>query len=262
MNHALRHFRPQGLLTLAWLFTLVLATAPAQAESESSWWQRLSPNTVIGSGKLASEARPLGEFRAVALRGDIQVVLRQGSREAVEVRADDNLLALIETKLVDRAGIATLEIDTRRGSSFTTRNPIVVNVDVTSLAALSISGSGDVTGDGLKTSALRVGVTGSGDVKLTALSADELAIHVTGSGDVAIGGRASKLSVAIVGSGDVDTSRLVSDDVKVSISGSGDAKVEADKTLTVNISGSGDVRYAGNAAVKSSIAGSGSVNKH
>jgi hypothetical protein len=218
-------------------------------------------NLVIGSGRLQSESRPATAFEAIALHGGMKLILRQAGREAIEVRADDNLLPLVETRVVDRAGVPTLEIGPVRGASWSTRSAILVTIDLVTLKALSISGSGDVATEALKTPSLRLVISGSGDVRLRQLMTDELSIKVSGSGDVLTSGRAGRLAVAIAGSGDVKTDALEADDVTVSIAGSGDASVNARKTLSVTIAGSGDVAYSGEAAVKTSIAGSGTVKR-
>lgn len=233
----------------------------AQASEDGPWTERSGGNMVIGSGKVINEARAIGGFQAVHLKGSMKLVLRQAGKEAVEVRADDNLLPLIETAITSRGGVPTLEIGARRGTSYSTRSRMVVTVDVVDLRLLEISGSGDAVGDGLKTGELQLKIVGSGDVQLRQLSAGAFGVQVSGSGDVSATGKTGKLSVSIAGSGDVSAKELEADDVSVSIAGSGDARVNARKTLTVSIAGSGDVDYTGDPAVKTSIAGHGSVKK-
>jgi hypothetical protein len=121
-------------------------------------------NRVSGSGKLQSEARNVSGFQAVALRSSMKLVLRQGTREGVELRADDNLLPLIETQVVERNGVPTLELGMKRGTSFSTDHTIVATIDLITLRALSISGSGEVVSEALKTPALAIAISGSGKV--------------------------------------------------------------------------------------------------
>ena len=191
----------------------------------------------------------------------MKLVLRQGAREGFELRADDNVLPLIETQVVDRGGVPTLEIGTKNGAGYSSRTPIVATIDLIALRALTLSGSGEIVSESLKTPSLNIAVPGSGKVRLHQLSADEVSAKVSGSGDLEFTGRTGRLVVSISGSGDVNTRGLEADDVSVSIAGSGDANVRARKTLSISIAGSGDVIYAGDAAVKTSIAGSGSVRK-
>ncbi len=52
--------------------------------------------------------------------------------------------------MVDRAGLPTLEIDSKSGTSYSTRSEMTVTVDLISLKALPISGSGDTSCERLK----------------------------------------------------------------------------------------------------------------
>ncbi len=262
--------RPPSRRSAASLLATALAaalaamfSAPAHADEGggSINWSWGNAQRVVGSGKVATETRKVESFQAVALRSQMNVTLRQGTREGLELRADDNLLALIEARVVDRDGVPTLELGVKKGVNVSTRNPLVATVDLQTLRAVSIAGSGDVQGDSLKVEKLALAVSGSGDIRLKQLNAAEVSAKVSGSGDVALAGRSAKLSVSIAGSGDVDTHALEVDEVSVSIAGSGDANVTARKTLNVTIAGSGDVKYSGEAALKSSIAGSGRVTK-
>ena len=251
-----------GALLLAATATAVMSTSAQADDTGNSRFSFFgSGNRVAGSGKLASETRVVAGFQAIALRASMKLVLRQGTREGIELRADDNILPLIETTVVDRGGLPTLEIRTKKDASFSTGSPVVATIDLITLRALSISGSGDVVGEALKTPGLAVAISGSGDVKLKQLIADEVSAKVSGSGDIEFSGRAAKLGISISGSGDVKTRGLEADDVTVSVAGSGDADVTARKTLTVSIAGVGNVKYTGDATVKSSIAGHGNVSK-
>lgn len=245
---------PQRYLLGAVMSALVCSGA-ARADDNRS-------GLLAGSGRVVAEARAVTPFQAVHLNGSMSLVLRQGAKESVEVRADDNLLSLIETTVSDRDGVPTLTISTKRGARYSTRKQPVVTVDVVTLKGLAISGSGDAVADGLKTSELQVRIVGSGNLRLRQLSTDALSLKLSGSGDVAATGRAARLSVSIAGSGGVAARELEAEDASVSIAGSGDASVNARKTLSVSIAGSGDVDYTGDASVKTSIAGSGSVKKH
>ena len=262
MTPTLHITRP--VLPLAALFAsaaLMLSfAAPTRAAEERSTL-RIGFGGVSGSGKIQTETRDTGSFQAISLKTSARLVLRQGSREGVELRADDNILPLIETRIVDGAGGPTLEIRSRDGASYSTKTTPVVTIDLIKLSSLAVTGSGDVTGDALKSPALKITVSGAGDIRLSRLAVDDLGIKVTGSGDIRFNGRAGKLGIAVAGSGDVDTAGLEADEVSVSIAGSGNASVNARKTLAVTIAGSGDVVYSGDALPKTSIAGSGTVRK-
>lgn len=254
MNHAVH---PTISRWLAPIFISVLClvalplTLPLTAHAAS----------VSGSGKSSTETRSLAEFQAIALSGWMDLVVRQGATQSVQVEADDNLLPLLETVVESTGQGATLLVRWKRGQSLYTRSKVSITVTVPKLSALSTSGSGDIRVEPFNTPALKLSLSGSGDAKLQSLNTADFGISISGSGDVAANGSATKLSITIAGSGDVRLADLKSDDVSISIAGSGDAAVNAAKTLDVRIAGSGDVSYTGNAAVKSKVAGSGSVNK-
>ena len=223
---------------------------------------------VQGSGTGATEMRTLDAFEAVALSGAIDLVVRQGAQQSVQVQADDNLLAMLETLVETSRNGNTLKVRWKReggwgsGSGYVQpRSKVLVTVVVPKLGAVAVAGSGDVRVEAFSTPALQLSLSGSGDARLDGLTTDELAVRVVGSGDVVGRGSAPKVKISIAGSGDVRLSELRADDVTVSIAGSGDAAVNAQKTLSVSIAGSGDVTYTGDAQVKSSVAGSGSVRR-
>lgn len=218
--------------------------------------------TVTGSGRQIAEPRSVSGFEAVHLEASFKLVLRQAAAEAVQVRADDNLLPLIETVVESRSSRPTLVVRWKRHTSIRNHGEILVTVDAVRLRALSASGSGTIESDAISTDRMSLAVAGSGDVRVKELSADEVDASIAGSGDVKAGGKAARVKLSIAGSGDADLSGLTANDVKVSIAGSGDASVTANQALAVSIAGSGDVRYGGAVtAVKTSILGSGDVRK-
>lgn len=238
------------LLRRSFIAALLLPLALA---APSSW------AATAGSGRSASEARELAPFRAIAVRGPIRLVLRQAAAQSVQVQADDNLLALIETVVEDGRGGPTLRVGIRRGESIRPRSDIVVDVGVAQLERIDSAGAGSVEVDGLSGPALALSLSGSVDARLRGLALDRLSLRIAGSGDIAAAGRADRLELSIAGSGDVRAQALQAQDVSVRIAGSGDASVDAGRSLEVSIAGSGDVAYTGNASIKSSVAGSGSI---
>ena len=242
-------------MTLARRLILLAAPAALFAAPAQAWPFN---ETVKGSGRIVTETRALSGYQGVTVRGPFKVVLRQSGREGVEVRADDNLQALIETAVVDGN---TLQIGMKKGADLAGRNQVLVTVDLVSLRWLTLGGSGDVSGPGLKTTLLDVAIGGSGSLRLPDLQTRALSLSIGGSGHFESSGHTRKLSVVIGGSGDVQADALDADEVSVSIGGSGGAQVHANKTLKVAIGGSGGVTYSGDPAVSTSVAGSGTVKR-
>jgi hypothetical protein len=238
--------------------------------SGSSWWSWKSGvanfswggvswnnggSQVTGSDKLANDSRPAEGVKAIDLHGPIDVILRQGPGRRVTVHTDDNIVPLVETVVED----GVLVIRPRAGTSARSRHPIVASVEVPSLAALKVDGSGDIECAGWDGDLLEVSVHGSGDVHIDSLHASTLAVLVHGSGDVRLSGKVARQGYDIEGSGDVKAHELVGEVVAIKISGSGDASVWATRELAIEINGSGDVHYRGPAKVTQQVHGSGDV---
>ena len=216
---------------------------------------------VTGSGTSATEARAIGGFQAIALRGSIDLEVRQGEATSVQVQTDDNLLPYLETAVEPGASGPVLHVRWQSGTSITTRSRTRVTVVMPALSAIAGAGSGDIRVESFSTPSLKLSLAGSGDALLAGLRTDALSLSIAGNADVKGSGRAAKLSITISGSGDVELGELVAEEVSVRIAGSGDAEVHAQKSLDVSIAGSGDVVYRGDAALKSSVAGSGTIRR-
>ncbi len=207
------------------------------------------------------QVRPLADFQGLELLTSADVSVRPGATQSVTVRADDNLQAQLETVVEDRRGTPTLVVRWKRGTRIHGHAKVNLDLVVTSLRAVQVSGAGDVTLTGFSVPSLRLGVSGSGDITAQTLSADDLQVQVAGRGDVRANGSAKLVSVSVAGSGDVRLADLRAEDAKVHIAGSGDVAVQAHRELDVSIVGSGDVVYSGDAKVRSQIVGSGSVSR-
>ena len=184
----LRPFRPSGPLATALLAVLVGFAGLPQASHAGT------------------EARNVGEFTGIALRNSSTVLVSQGKTTSVQVKADDELLPLLET-VVDNG---RLEIRWRRGESveYGRKNlgAVTITVVMPQLTTLSVAGSGDIEVSAFSTPKLGVSVAGSGSARLKDLATESLNVSVAGSGDVQGSGQAASLGINIAGSGDVDLS--------------------------------------------------------
>jgi hypothetical protein len=224
--------RQRGLITalilaLVAVLVLVLVLVALLARGGSS-----SPG-VQGSGAAATQSRVLATFSSLDLAGSNNVTVVVGGRQSVVVHADSNLMRNVTTRVV--AG--TLVIGTT--GSFTPRSPMSVEVSVPSLAAVELSGSGEIS--------------------VTGIDAPRLTVTLPGSGAFYAGGTVTALDVTLGGSGLAQLDNLVARDVHAVVTGSGLIRVTATTSLNAAVSGSGAIIYSGSPQVTSSIAGSGTV---
>lgn len=230
-------------------------TAGAQA------WSWGISERVKGSGEISTETRDLGAFDSISLSGSFKVTVRQGPSSQMELKADKNLLPLIETRIVESSKGRTLEISPKKGYSFSSKTEPQITLEVAQLRKIAIAGSGDIRVEAMKTPSVDISIAGSGDVDLVDMTSDRLGLQVSGSGDVKARGRTGSLSLSVAGSGDVHARELQADEVRASIAGSGSATVHAVKILKISIAGSGDIAYLGSPQVSSSVAGHGNISK-
>jgi hypothetical protein len=210
---------------------------------------------IRGNGVKVAEERAVAEFHRLSIAGSGRAIITQGTRESLEVEADENLLPYIEAEV--RGG--ELHIGMRGNLSFT-EGP-VFRIGVRSLNRLHLAGSLRAEVDRLDTERFDVGVSGSGDVEVGYLDAVEVELSVSGSGRIELrDGQVSELDMRISGSGDLQAEQLEVERAEVSISGSGNARLWVKESLKAHVSGSGDIRYRGNPGeVSSSVSGSGKV---
>jgi len=189
----------------------------------------------VGSGISASETRDLPPFAGVELAGSNNVTARVGEEQSVVVHADDNLVDRITT----RVSGGKLVIGNDRGD-FRTQSPMGVDVTVTALNELAL--------------------TGSGTIVAAEVDAKRFSVALSGSGVVRAGGRTDSLEVELNGSGEAQLQDLVARDVHAVVSGSGRALVNATETLDASVPGSGAVEYSGGPTqVKTTVDGVGYV---
>lgn len=190
---------------------------------------------VQGSGIAATQTRNLAAFSGVELAGANNVTVRVGGQRSVVVHADDNLLGHVTT----RVDAGSLVIGNTSGS-FAARSPLRVEVNMPSLEALKLSGSGVVSVTGIKAKGLTVILSGGGVLRAS--------------------GSATRVDVTLGGSGDAQLKGLVARDVHAVVSGSGRILVTATESLDASVPGAGAIVYSGNPAqVTTNITGSGAV---
>jgi hypothetical protein len=228
--------------------TLSLALTPLAASAHGGWGSSTS-----GNGQKATQARPVGAFKAVRLEGSLDVKVKVGAPTAVAVTIDENLLPLVETALDGD----TLVIKTTGSMSY--HGVGRVEVSTPTLRGFAIEGSGDVAIDGGQGD-VTLSVAGSGDLTWRGAAA-RLVAEIAGSGDVKLAGTADLADLSVAGSGDIAARELTAHGAEVEVAGSGDVELTlAGGTLRAEVAGSGDVHWYGTAQVERvSVSGSGEI---
>ncbi len=226
------------------------------------------------------EIRSVNKFTKITFRIPGKLIVKQGSPQSVVLEGDKETLSKIETE-VEGGRLSISRESHWRDWGWRDEKRITAYVTVSNIEALSVSGSGDLVGDGkFSTNDLELKVSGSGSIDVEAEVKGQLEADVSGSGDLTIKGACQSVESAVSGSGKVNVTATVSGKVEVSVSGSGKVVasgtaqqikatisgsgkvVAADLEVSkceVRISGSGDVEINVKEALDANISGSGSV---
>ena len=199
---------------------------------------------IKGSGNIRTEKRNVDQFTGVKTSGSIDIEIRGGEPQSVEVEADDNVLQYIIVSVSN----GMLDVRYKPNMSFTNVHTKVY-VTANNLDRVFTSGSGDIIStDTLHDDKqIEINSSGSGDIKLF-VDAPSIKSHSDGSGNISIQGRTKIFNCSSDGSGDIQCKRLLSETANVSISGSGNAHVYASVKLKASTDGSGGIYYSGNPA--------------
>ncbi|HYD97514.1 MAG TPA: head GIN domain-containing protein [Noviherbaspirillum sp.] len=202
-----------------------------------------------------SRDKDLPAFTQVTVEIPAEVRIRQSGKSHVNVTAEPALLEKIDVSVNG----SVLKVAAR--GSFSTQQPLVVEIDTRALKRLEMNAAGNVTVDGVRGDQLAVVAAGSGDVKLSNLNLKSLLIDSQASGTITSSGRATQQEVRVGGSGAYQGEQTETERSVVDLSGAGNVTVWATKSLQAKVDGSGMLRYRGKPQVKQDIAGAGSIEQ-
>lgn len=259
-----------GILFISLLF------AACEMKTDNEHSSTLPGVEDAGEGFWKTENWDLDPIKGIDLGFSANVTIRQDSFQSVKISAGANILKLI-SKDVDAKGMWEIDLD-GPGPSGKWRRPEVAIV-VKDLNAAKISGSGNITGEGVfdAPAGLDLIVSGSGDIQLNAQTgkayfkvsgsgdiagqfvADETVAKLSGSGSLNISGNSPQLEARISGSGELKAGDLVTKQADLILSGSGDAKIHVKELAKIKITGSGNVVICGDGKAESKITGSGKI---
>ena len=208
-----------------------------------------------GNGNIISETRILDEtFDEVELEDNFVVYVVHDSVSEIEIETDENLMKYIKTEVKN----GKLTIRTVFGRNINPSQDVIVYVRSPFISDLTLSGSGSMYADSLKSNNSEITLSGSGNINLETYS-NLLNANISGSGDMFLEGNANQSEFEIDGSGCIKAYSLTQNDCFSTISGSGNIYTTVSDLLDVKITGSGDVYYVGHPIVNVSITGSGQI---
>ncbi len=211
-------------INLAMLFALTIFLFSC-SEQESAWFP------VVGMGSMKTESRILEPFTKVKSLINCDVTILKNDRQGLTLTAQENLLAILETEVVN--GTLFISFGSHVAESDST---MAVSISVPEMKELTFSGSGNVSSD--------LGIA---------------SINLTGTGNVRCLGETDQLSVKLLGSGNVDLEAMKVKNADIKISGNGNVSLHVTDKLNVTIPGVGVVYYSGMPNIQQNITGIGQV---
>jgi len=211
------------------------------------------------------ERREVAPFTAVELRYFGQVVLHHGEPCSLEIEGDPDVVPKVRGEVRDE--VLVLEVgDTwlerlTSGLLLVANRPLRFHVTLPRLTGVTVTGSGEVDGEGWTGEDLHVRISGQGEVRLPRLEYQTLEATVSGRGELRLSGTGQQAKVSISGSADVVAPELDVGTAEVRIAGQGNVELHVRERLEVRIAGFGAVRYHGDPKVKQTISGAGSVEQ-
>ncbi len=191
---------------------------------------------VQGSGTSKTEKRNVTGFTKIDASGAVSVEVAVGNAFAVEVQADDNLLANIKTETSGD----TLKIYSE--DRISPKTQVLIKVSMPEIENFEVSGAS------------------SGN--LTNVKADDLELKASGASKIKIGGTANKLSADATGASTIDAEGLQTESAEVEASGASKASVAATDDLNIDASGASKITYIGEPKnLKQNSSGASSITK-
>ncbi|MFZ5948028.1 MAG: head GIN domain-containing protein [Stygiobacter sp.] len=191
---------------------------------------------VRGNGKLKTQTRNIENFDRLEVGGVFSVKVEIGKEASLKIQAEENLLPLIKTNVVD----GTLIIETKKGLN--PRREIKILITTPDLNYVEVSGANSL--------------------QIFNIDEDVFEVNLSGAGSIYLKGKVEKLYADLSGAGSIDSKDLIANVVEISVSGAASADVFAKERINASVSGVGSINYYGNPQyVKTNISGVGSINR-
>jgi hypothetical protein len=197
------------------------------------------PGSIKGNGNVVEETRELDEFSKISVSRGMNVYISQGTTSKVVVKADENLLKVIDTYVDD----GTLKVTALKGIRNATSNKVYVTVtDLENIK--SSSGSNVFSEDSLKTGNLEIKSTAGSNVRLS-LETGELTISASAGSNIFLNGKAKSVNIKASSGSNIKAGDLHSENCDARVSSGANIWIKVQNELTAKASSGGNLFYSG-----------------
>ncbi len=196
-----------------------------------------------------AEVRPVTAFHAVHISHAFEVVITQGSEEALAVSSSNKEdLQYIRTA-VENGVLKIWQADDKKW--WPKNRKLKAYISVKNLDHIRASGATDIKIDGgLKAGNLKLQMSGASDLSGQLNVSQRLDVDLSGASDITITGAADHISIDASGASEVKAYEFKANTCSVDASGASGVQISVEKELSAKLSGASHVNYKGAAVIR------------
>lgn len=195
--------------------------------------------SIKGNGNVVEETRDLGEFSKISVSRGMNVYITQGTSTKVTVKADENLLKVIDTYVDDE----TLKVTCTKMIRNATSNKVYVTVtDLENIK--STSGSNIFSEDSLRTGNLEIKSTAGSNVRLS-IEAGDLNVSASAGSNIFLKGMAKSVVMKANSGSNIKAGDLQTGNCEVKVSSGANIWIKVQNGLNARASSGGNIWYSG-----------------
>lgn len=196
---------------------------------------------VKGNGNVISKERTIeGSFDAIEISHGLELYLTQNDQERVTVQADENLHAIIVTKVENNI----LKIYAEENINTSEAKKVLVTFS--HIAGISASSGSEVYGTSLITEPrLEIQTSSGADMDLN-IKVHHLIARTSSGADLKVSGVADTLTAQASSGGNINARHLSTLIAHAQATSGGDIVVRTSKELSIKTASGGDITYLGN----------------
>ena len=195
--------------------------------------------TMKGNGHVVDEVRKVKDFDGIKASRGINVYITQGNEKKVLVRADENLLDAIETKVHDNILIVRSTAMIRKAESF----KVFVTVPELELIEAS-SGSNVFSETDIKSNDLELSSSSGANMTLD-IDAGEVSASASSGANIRLDGLAEDVDAKVSSGANIKAEDLKTKSAELKASSGGNIWISVHKQLSANASSGGNIHYYG-----------------
>lgn len=210
---------------------------------------------VIGTGKVTSEKRSVGNVNELEIQHAIQADVKIGQTPSLIIEAQPNIIALVKNEL--KGGRLILELD----DNVMLSEPVRVHITVTHLDIIEASGASTVTVTGVDSHNFHATASGATHLQIDG-SLGKVRLVASGASKITVNGKLTDLSCEATGASQIFSQVMEANEFQATASGASTISVGPVKQLDAEASGASTILYRGTpTVVKSDSSGASTIRQ-